>query len=499
MGTEVPVDSVSRVAVVGATGFVGRAIVERLAAHGHSVVAISRHADARLARAGVELVERDANDEEGMAEALRGVDVAFYLVHSMQEEGFRDRDRALALAFGRAAAAARLERIVYLGGLGDAPASEHLASRQEVGSLLGAAGVPVVELRAAIVIGAGSISFEMLRYLTERLPLMVCPRWVRTRIEPIGERDLLDYLECAMTVAPGVYELGGHEVTTYRDMIQAYAKARGLRRRFIVDVPLLTTRLSSYWVDAVTPVDRSVSHALVESLSTEVVVRDPVHTRAAFPGVHPVGVADAIREALDRQVERAADDLFERDAGVVDGVSSMRVELTIDARLESAISADLARVGGDYRWYGAVRGWRLRVALGWLLGERLRLQRGARPLALGTAVDWWTVARTAPGELVLRDRSWVPGEAWLGYRVGAGRLLTVGAMRTRGVPGLLYWLALRPIHRRVFVAMARERVMRADAKERVARPAARTRCEPDSRGRGAFPARGSTAGGPKRS
>jgi hypothetical protein len=335
-----------------------------------------------------------------------------------------------------------------------------------VGPLLAAAGVPAVELRAAMVIGAGSISFEMLRYLTERLPVMVCPRWVHTRIEPIGERDLLDYLEHAMTVEPGVYELGSGDVTTYRDMIQTYAKVRGLRRRWIVDVPVLTPRLSSYWVDAVTPVDRSVSHALVESLVSEVVVRDPVRTRRAFPDVVPAGVEDAIREALDRQAERVPSDLFERDSGVRDGVFCARVELAVDPAVEPAIVSDLAQVGGDYRWYGAVRGWRLRVAFGRLLGERLTLERAAGPLALGTAVDWWVVARSLPRELVLRDRSWVPGEAWLGYRVGAGRLLTVGAMRTRGVVGYLYWTLLRPIHRRVFVAMARARVQRAEGARR---------------------------------
>jgi hypothetical protein len=220
--------------------------------------------------------------------------------------------------------------------------------------------------------------------------------------------------------------------------------------------------LSSYWVDAVTPVDRSVSHALVESLVAEVVVRDPARTRAAFRGVVPVGVEDAIREALDRQAEHVPTDLFEREPGVRDGVFCARVELALDPAVEPAIASDLARVGGDYRWYGAVRGWRLRVAFGRLLGERLTLERAAGPLSIGTAVDWWTVARSVPGELVLRDRSWVPGEAWLGYRVGAGHLLTVGAMRTRGVIGLLYWTVLGPIHRRVFAEMARQRVERAE-------------------------------------
>src|SRR4051794_41125653 len=161
---------------------------------------------------------------------------------------FRERDFELASTFGKAAARAGVGRLVYLGGLGDDPTSEHLASRQEVGAALGAAGVPVVELRAAVVLGSGSISFEMLRYLTERLPAMVCPRWVRTSIQPIAERDLLDVLERGLDVEPGVYDIGGRDVTTYRDMIAAYARVRGLHMRHIVDIPLLTPRLSSYWV-----------------------------------------------------------------------------------------------------------------------------------------------------------------------------------------------------------------------------------------------------------
>ena len=195
----------------------------------------------------------------------------------------------MATAFGRAAAQAGVGRIIYLGALGDAPGSAHLASRHEVGAALGAAGVAVVELRAAVVLGSGSISFEMLRYLTERLPAMVCPRWVRTRIQPIAVADLLSYLEQSLEVAPGIYEIGGADVTTYRELISAYARARGLRRCPIIDIPWLTPHLSSYWVDLVTPVDRLVSHARIESLVTEVVVVDPEPTGWAF-SVTPMGL-----------------------------------------------------------------------------------------------------------------------------------------------------------------------------------------------------------------
>ena len=454
--------------VVGATGFVGRLLVPHLAAAGHQVTAVARHLPALPA--GVEAPDPsvralavDVADEDAVAAALEGRDAAFYLVHSMAGTDFRARDLELATAFGRAAARAGIGRIVYVGALGDDPSSEHLVSRQEVGAALGAAGVPVVELRAAVVIGSGSISFEMLRYLTERLPFMVCPRWVHTRLQPIAARDLLTYLERSLTVAPGVYEIGGAEVTTYREMITAYARARGLRPRLIVDVPYLTPRLSSYWVDLVTPVDRRISHALIDSLVTEVVVRDPEHTASEF-GIEPVSLGEAIRQALDDQETALARNLFTCPEGLHDGVYSANVTAAIEPAAHDAVRAELGEVGGRYDWYGVARGWRLRVMLGRLFGERFLLRRAPRdddgpvgPLAPGTPVDWWTVSRHTDHELVLRGDGWFAGEALLGYRVDGDAVLQVGALRTKGVPGFLYWKLLTPVHHLVFRLMAERR------------------------------------------
>jgi uncharacterized protein YbjT (DUF2867 family) len=208
-----------KLAVAGASGFVGQALTKRLVGAGHDVVALSRSAAA--VPDGAVAVAVDVTDEAATTTALSGVDTAYYLVHSMAAgTSFRDTDRRLAGTFGRAAAAADVRQIVYVGGLGNAPSSDHLASRHEVGAALGEAGVPVVELRAAVVFGAGGISFEMLRYLTERLPFMICPRWVRTRIQPIALADLLAYLEQALGVEPGIYEIGGADVTTYEEMIR---------------------------------------------------------------------------------------------------------------------------------------------------------------------------------------------------------------------------------------------------------------------------------------
>ncbi len=367
------------------------------------------------------------------------------------------------LAFGRAAARAGVGRIVYLGGLGHDPSSDHLASRQEVGVALGAAGVPVVELRAAVVLGSGSISFEMLRYLTERLPFMVCPRWVRTAIQPVALVDMVEYLVGSLVVVPGVYEIGGAEITTYRDMIDAYARARGLRPRLIVDVPYLTPRLSSYWVDFVTPVDKRVSHALIESLVTEVVVEDGARTAAAF-SVQPLGVEAAIRRALDDQATAIEVALLDRPSGLDEGVYTESVAIPIGGADEQALDADLDRVGGDLDWYGLPWGWRVRIWAGRVMGERWRTGR-PRTVESGARVDWWVVTRRAPGELVLRGDGWFPGDGWLGWRVLGDRLVQVGALRPKGVPGFLYWKLLQPVHRKVFEAQARHRLVRARREE----------------------------------
>jgi len=449
------------VAIAGASGFVGQALTGRLLDTGHDVIALARSVTSVCAGARVMAV--DVGDEDATARALTGVDAAYYLVHSMAAGGgFRDTDLRLANSFGRAAARAGVGRIVYVGALGTAPSSAHLASRHEVGAALAAAGVGVVELRAAVVFGSGSISFEMLRYLTERLPAMVCPRWVRTRIQPIALVDLLAYLEQSLNVAPGVYEIGGADVTTYRQMISEYARVRGLRPRRIVDIPLLTPRLSSYWVDLVTPVDRAVSHALIESLGTEVVVVDADPARRAF-SVTPMGVARALQVALDDQDEQVTRSLFAKGDGLIDGVYSVAVDVAIPLGAEAALVRDLGMIGGRLGWYGAAPAWAVRLFVGRLAGERLRRRR-PDAVVPGALADWWRIARAEEGDLVLRSVGWAPGDAWLGYRIGAGSLRQVAAFRPRGIPGFLYWKLLGPVHRVVFVRMARHRVHASSAR-----------------------------------
>ena len=447
---------VVRIAVVGASGFVGRALSVALVEAGHAVSALSRHPPEIP---GTEGIAVDVGNEAELCASLVGCDVAYYLVHSLGEGDFRSRDQVLAEHFGKAAASAALDRIVYLGGLGNDPESEHLASRQEVGIALGCGQVPVVELRAAVVLGAGSISFEMLRYLTERLPFMVCPRWVRTAIQPVALGDVIRYLVKALEVGPGVYEIGGADVTTYRQMIAAYTTARGLRRRRIVDVPYLTPRLSSYWLDLVTPVDRHVSHTLIESLVTEVVVGDRERTDRAF-GIEPLGLSEALSAALDSQAGAIDRDLFGSQSGLRDGVYASRVSIAISPETSARVDADLGRIGGSYDWYGISIAWRIRATVGRLAGEQWNLS-STRASLQGRTVDWWLVVRREPGTLILRALNWLPGDGWLGYRCSADELLQVGALRTKGVPGFLYWKLLQPVHRAVFRALVRHRLARA--------------------------------------
>ena len=444
-------------AIAGASGFVGRALTVRLLEDNHDVLALHRSVKTPVASERTVVV--DLSDEVATARALANVDAAYYLVHSMAAgEVFQDLDLRLATTFGRAASQAGVSRIIYVGALGDAPSSAHLSSRQEVGTALRRSGVDVVELRAAVVFGAGSISFEMLRYLTERLPAMVCPRWVRTRIQPIALVDLLDYLEQSLLVVPGVYEVGGADVTTYREMISAYARARGLHARVIFDIPWLTPRLSSYWVDLVTPVDRSVSHSLIESLVTEVVVLNDAPTQHAF-SVVPMGVERALVTALDDQENDVAQTLFARRPGQRDGVYTVVASLEIPSGLDVAIRRDLKAIGGTLSWYGAETGWALRLVLGRFLGEKLRPRR-PEALVPGALVDWWRVALIEETQLVLRSDGWFPGDAWLGYRVLEGSLQQVAAFRPRGIPGFIYWTMLGPLHRIVFDRMIRHRVRR---------------------------------------
>ncbi|MEX2133482.1 MAG: NAD(P)H-binding protein, partial [Acidimicrobiia bacterium] len=293
-----------KIAVTGATGYIGGRIVPRLLASGHQVVCLARtpeKLDDRPWRDQVELRRCDVLDEEQVRAGLEGCEAAYYLIHSMGDSAdFSSAEHRAASNFAAAAASEHLGRIIYLGALGKGnDLSKHLTSRQDVGRILAEGATPVTELRAAVVIGSGSVSFEMLRYLTEVLPVMTTPRWVETRCQPIAIRDVLDYLTAALDDQPGsnVYQIGGPDVVSYREMMQVYAKVAGLKRRTIIPVPVLTPQLSSLWIGLVTPLPVGVARPLVDSLVTEVIVEDRSADRF---GIVPLGLEEAIKSALDQ-------------------------------------------------------------------------------------------------------------------------------------------------------------------------------------------------------
>lgn len=440
------------IAVFGASGSIGRPLVPVLTQAGHDVRVVGRRPGALPSGAHIEQVVADAADQVAVRAALEGVDIAYYLVHSMAGPDFEQMDAMIARTFAEAASDAGVRTIVYLGGLGEGATSRHLVSRQQVGELLASTGVNVVTLRAAVILGAGSISFEMLRYLVERLPFMVCPRWVHTRIEPIALADVLRYLLRAMDVPGGEYEIGCGEVTSYRGLMDRYTDARGLPRRLVVDVPFLTLRLSSYWVDFVTPVDRRVSHALIESLASEVVVNDRVRADAAF-GIAPMSIDEAMRRALDDQLVEISADIQDRGRGLRDGVYSVRTERAVPSGRLAGASAHLAKIGGDLDWYGIKKWWRLRLAIGNMLGEHNDVQRPSA-IVERAHVDWWIVEHVDERQLVLRSVGWRFGEGWLAYRVSDTELIQTAAFRSKGILGFAYWNLLRPVHAAAFRAMA---------------------------------------------
>jgi len=476
-----------RILVTGATGYIGARLVPRLHERGHHVRCFARAAHRLRGRFAddVEIVEGDIDDVTALRTAFTGCDAAYYLVHSMgSTKEFAEADREAAREFGTAARDADLERIVYLGGLGrEADSlSTHLRSRHEVGEILRKSGVPVVEFRAAQIIGSGSISFEMIRYLTERLPVMVAPRWVNTRCQPIGVRDVLAYLVDALSLPPrsAVYEIGGSTVLTYREMMLRYAHARGLRRRIWV-VPLFTPRLSSYWVHLITPVPARLAQPLIQGLHNEVVVRDDVATRD-FPAIHPLSFDEALRLALDRS--QSADrestwfDAFAAHvpkgdfAGLEEGMLIDRRERTV--RADASRTAEIfSSLGGERGWLAADALWRMRGAIDRFFGG-IGLRRGRRSmksLRVGDAVDFWRVEAYDRGRMLrLRAEMLLPGRAWLQFETepvtaSSSRIVQTAFFEPRGVWGYLYWYGIMPIHGFVFGTMI-DRVVSA-AEQRV--------------------------------
>lgn len=478
-----------RCLVTGATGYIGGRLVPELLDAGYRVRCLARSPD-RLRdhpwAKEAEVVRGDVTDAASVRRALEGVDVAYYLVHALGTgKDFEETDRRAARIFAEQARTVGVRRIVYLGGLTPAGVPErelspHLRSRAEVGRILLGSGVPTTVLRAAVIIGSGSASFEMLRYLTERLPVMVTPAWVNTRIQPVAVRDVLRALVGSARMPADVnrtFDIGGPDVLTYREMMVRYAAVAGLPRRVILAVPVLTPGLSSLWVGLVTPVPSSIARPLTESLRHEVVCAEhDIAGHVPDPPGHPVGFDEAVRLALRRvrdarvttrwssaSVPGAPSDPLPTDPDWAGGsLYSDDRERLVDASPE-ALWRVIEGIGGENGWYSfplawAVRGWLDRMVGG--VGLR-RGRRDASRLRVGDSLDFWRVEAIEPGRLLrLRAEMRLPGLAWLEMRV-----LTDGDGRTRyrqralfhphGLLGQTYWWSVSPFHAVVFGGMAR--------------------------------------------
>lgn len=477
------------VILTGATGYIGGRLLTLLEADGHPIRCLTRRPEALADRLGdnTTAVEADMFNPADLQPALAGADIAYYLVHSMgNASNFEDRDREAARNFGQAAREAGVKRIIYLGGLGeDVEESPHLRSRQEVGHVLRESGVSVTEFRASVVLGSGSLSFELIRALVERLPVMTTPTWVSISTQPIGINDLLAYLVAALdypTEGSRIYEVGGNDQMSYGDLMQEYARQRGLRR-IMIPVPFLSPGLSSRWLALITPVYARVGRKLIESLRIPTVVQDSA-AREEFD-VEPEGARLAIARALrnedqDFAATRWSDSLS--SSGEPRAWSGARFgSRLVDSRtIDVAASPEdafvpIERIGGASGWYFATWLWRLRGAFDRILGGP-GLRRGRRDpykLRVGDTVDWWRVEKIEPGKrLRLSAELGLPGRGWLEFEVqpnedGRGSTIRQTAeFDPVGLKGLAYWYGSSPAHNFIFSGMLKRIKEAAEARAR---------------------------------
>ena len=474
-----------KILITGATGYVGGQLLPKLVESGHDVTCMVRDAS-RLGRSarGVRIVEADALRPGSLPAALQGIEVAYYLIHSMGggPAGFAERDRRAARNFAEAAKQAGVRRIIYLGGLTSqtSPVSLHLKSRQETGAVLREFGPAVTEFRAGIIVGNGSLSFEIIRCLTERLPVMICPRWVMTRTQPIAIGDVLDYLVDALGVpesAGEIVEIGGASIETYRSMMLTYARVRGLKR-WLLRVPVLTPRLSSYWLNLVTPIPAAITRPLIEGLRTEVVCSSD-HAAKLFPGIIPMRYEAAVEEAVSTTgPDKSVPEMMGRD---VVHLALRRQGYICDVR-QAMVNAPAAQVfsvlqglGGKSGWPYANLLWQVRGRIDRGLGGvgMRRGRTGGVQLQPGDCVDFWRVEEVVPGErLTFRAEMKLPGRAWLQFIVlpeaRDRTLLSCYAwFEPRGVAGELYWALLYPIHVLIFRGMVRAIARQSEDKFRL--------------------------------
>ncbi|PWB53913.1 MAG: DUF2867 domain-containing protein [Anaerolineales bacterium] len=462
--------------VTGATGYIGGRLVPRLLKPGYRVRCLVRD-PAPLHRyawhSAVETVTGDVLQPDTLGPAMQGVSAAYYLIHSMSAgSGFHQLDLVAAHNFGTAACEAGVEQLIYLGGLAETTSnlSQHLRSRLQTGDALRSSGIPVTEFRAGVIVGSGSISFEMIRYLTERVPVMICPRWVYTPTQPIGIGEVLEYLATALDVPESsgrIIEVGGSEIITYGKMMIVYAEVRGLKR-WMVPVPVLTPRLSSYWVNLVTPISSALARPLIEGLRTESTVHDPI-ARQLFPHVQPVDYRTSVERALTDlepgKIDSTWIDYLSATWG--DGTAvTMTVHEGMILEFHKRVVPSSAEtvyhtftgLGGKRRWPAITWVWKLRGFLDQIFGGVgfRRERRDPDELQVGDALDFWRVETLEPGHLLrLRSEMKMPGIAWLEWHVTprgkeSALLLQTSFFAPKGMLGWLYWYAVYPLHKLIY-------------------------------------------------
>ncbi|MCX6511590.1 MAG: SDR family oxidoreductase [Actinobacteria bacterium] len=466
--------SPSRILVTGSTGYVGGRVVPALLGEGHAVRCLVR-TPAKLSTAvwidEIEVVQGSVDGD--LSTAMADIDVAIYLIHSIGEgDNWAERELQHAENFAGAAHRAGVKRIVYLGGLG-ASADElsvHLQSRQNVGEALAATGVPTVELRAGVIIGSASASFELLRYLVEVLPIMVTPKWVTTRCQPISINDIVNIVVAATSSEEeisGVYEAGGSNVVTYAEMMSTYARCAGLRRRILIPVPLLTPRLSSHWIGLVTPVPVPLAKELVKSLVNEVIVTQNSACEAF--GISPMSLKESITRALAVTQAGVAPTSFsdadliyfqpnELDPDWAGGTEFRDIrheELRLSAQ---AVFEELTTIGGEKGWYSASFLWKIRGLIDQIIGGPGMRRGRKKVLQVGDALDFWRIEEVQEGRsLRLRAEMRLPGKAWLTWHLaeveGVTTITQIASFRPRGLLGRVYWAAVWPFHGLIFPSM----------------------------------------------